>query len=69
MKRFVEGSYLGQSTLVPECLGDRIGDDNKVGVIDVCPSMVEEGYSGAKKLVLQPSPVVPSSPTVLYHWL
>src|SRR5437879_11423865 len=35
MKRFVEGLDRGQSTLVPECLEDWIGEDNPVRVIDV----------------------------------
>ena len=35
MKRFVEGTDRGQSTLFPECLADWIGDDNPVRVIDV----------------------------------
>ena len=35
MKRFVEGTDRGQSTLFPECLEDWIGEDNPVRVIDV----------------------------------
>ena len=35
MKRFVEASDRGQSTLFPECLEDWIGEDNPVRVIDV----------------------------------
>ncbi len=35
MKRFVEGADREQSTLVPECLDDWIGQDNPVRVIDV----------------------------------
>ena len=35
MRRFVEGTDRGQSTLFPECLGDWIGEDNPVRVIDV----------------------------------
>ncbi len=35
MKRFVEGTDRGQSTLFPECLEDWIGKDNPVRVIDV----------------------------------
>src|SRR5664279_3211465 len=34
MKRFVEGSDRGQSTLFPECVADWIGEDNPVRVID-----------------------------------
>src|SRR5215475_14452699 len=35
MKRFVEGTDRGQSTLFPECLEDWIHEDNPVRVIDV----------------------------------
>ena len=35
MKRFVEGTDRGQSTLLPECLDDWISADNPVRVIDV----------------------------------
>ena len=35
MKRFVEGSDRGQSTLFPECVADWIGEDNPVCVIEV----------------------------------
>ncbi|MBM3549085.1 MAG: IS1182 family transposase [Alphaproteobacteria bacterium] len=34
MRRFVEGADRGQSTLLPECLDDWIGEDNPVRVID-----------------------------------
>ena len=34
MRRFVEGTDRGQSTLLPECLEDWIGEDNPVRVID-----------------------------------
>src|SRR6266853_6686288 len=49
MRRFVEGTDRGQSTLFPECLEDWIGEDNPVRVIDV---LVDEldlaalGFSG-----------------------
>src|SRR6266487_4873067 len=35
LRRFVEGTGRGQSTLFPECLEDWIGEDNPVRVIDV----------------------------------
>lgn len=35
MKRFVEGTDRGQSTLFPECLADWINENNPVRVIDV----------------------------------
>src|SRR5919109_2905543 len=34
MKRFVAGADRGQSTFLPECLDDWIGEDNPVRVID-----------------------------------
>ena len=35
MKRFVEGQDRGQSTLFPECLEDRLDEDNPIRVIDI----------------------------------
>ena len=35
MKRFIEGTDRGQSTLFPECLEDWIDGNNPVRVIDV----------------------------------
>ena len=35
MRRFVEGTDRGQTTLFPECLEDWIGGDNPVRVVDV----------------------------------
>jgi transposase len=35
MRRFVEGTDRGQSTLFPECLEDWVGEDNPVRAIDV----------------------------------
>jgi transposase len=49
MRRFVEGTDRGQSTLFPECLGDWIGEDNPVRVIDVFVEeldLAELGFSG-----------------------
>src|SRR6266540_5041755 len=49
MRRFVEGTGRGQSTLFPECLGDWIGEDNPVRVIDVFVDeldLAELGFSG-----------------------
>src|ERR687887_482017 len=49
MRRFVEGSDRGQSTLFPECLEDWIGEDNPVRVIDVFVDeldLAELGFSG-----------------------
>jgi hypothetical protein len=49
MRRFVEGTDRGQSTLFPECLGDWIGEDNPVRVIDVFVDeldLAELGFNG-----------------------
>ncbi len=49
MKRFVEGLDRGQSTLFPEYLGDWVGEDNPVRVIEVfieALDLGELGFSG-----------------------
>jgi transposase len=49
MRRFVEGTDRGQSTLFPECLEDWIGEDNPVRVIDVFVDeldLAELGFGG-----------------------
>jgi transposase len=49
MKRFVEGTDRGQSTLPPECLEDWISEDNPVRVIDVYVDeldLAELGFGG-----------------------
>src|ERR1700739_2630732 len=51
MRRFVEGTDRGQSTLFPECLGDWIGEDNPVRVIDVFVDeldIAELGFDGVE---------------------
>jgi transposase len=49
MKRFVEGTDRGQSTLFPECLEDWIDENNPVQVIDVfvdALDLAELGFDG-----------------------
>jgi transposase len=49
MKRFVAGADRGQSTLLPECLEDFIGESNPVRVIDVfvdALDLAEMGFDG-----------------------
>jgi transposase len=49
MKRFVEGTDRGQSTLFPECLEDWICEDNPVRAIDVFIDeidLAEVGFTG-----------------------
>jgi transposase len=51
MKRFVEGADRGQSTLLPECLDDWIGEDNPVRVIDAfvdAANLIELGFAGVE---------------------
>ena len=46
MKRFVEGTDRGQSTLFPECLEDWIDENNSVRVIDVFVDELNLGELG-----------------------
>src|SRR6266404_5847770 len=51
MRRFVEGTDRGQSTLFPECLGDWISEDNPVRVIDIFVDeldLAELGFDGVE---------------------
>src|SRR5437773_8722462 len=51
MRRFVEGTGRGQSTLFPECLEDWIGEDNPVRVIDVFVDELDLGELGFDGIV------------------
>ena len=46
MKRFVEGTARGQSTLLPECLDDWIDENNPVRVIDAFVDALDLGELG-----------------------
>src|SRR5947209_15022640 len=46
MRRFVEGTDRGQSTLFPECLEDWIDEDKPVRVIDVFVEELDLGELG-----------------------
>jgi transposase len=51
MKRFVEGADRRQSTLLPECLGDWIVEDNPVRAIDTfvdALDLAELGFGGVE---------------------
>src|SRR5215468_2832909 len=69
MRRFVEGTDRGQSTLFPECAEDWISEDNPVRVIDV---FVEEldlaalGFSGVEPEATGRPPYHPSVLLKLY---
>ncbi len=59
MRRFVEGTDRGQSTLFPECLGDWIGEDNPVRVIDVFVDELDLaglGFDGVEPEVITAAP-------------
>jgi hypothetical protein len=58
MRRFVEGTDRGQSTLIPESLEDWIGEDNPVRVIDVFVDeldLSQLGFSGVDPEVTRPA--------------
>jgi transposase len=49
MTRFVQGAARGQSTLLPECLDDWVGEDNSVRVLDAfveALDLAELGFDG-----------------------
>ncbi len=54
MRRFIEGADRGQSTLLPECLDDWIGEDNPVRAIDAfvdALDLAELGFEGVQPSV------------------
>jgi hypothetical protein len=51
MGRFVEGADRGQATLLPDCLGDWIDEDNPVRAIDAfvdALDLTEMGFDGVE---------------------
>jgi transposase len=51
MKRFVEGTDRGQSTLLPECLDDWMDENNPVRAIDAfveALNLFELGFAGVE---------------------
>src|ERR1700693_4103662 len=69
MKRFVEGTDRGQSTLFPECLEDWIGEDNPVRVVDVFVDeldLAELGFGGVAAEVTGRPSYHPSALLKLY---
>ncbi len=51
MKRFIEGSDRGQTTLFPDRLEDWTGDDNPVRVVDVFVDELDLGGPGFGRVV------------------
>jgi transposase len=66
MRRFVEGADRGQTTLLPECLEDWIGEDNTVRVIDV--SVEELDLAGLGFGGVDPEATGRSSYHPSVHW-
>ena len=65
MGRFVEGVDRGQSTLLPECLDDWIGENNPVRVIEAfveALNLAELGFAGVEPEVDWAGLVLVSSP-------
>src|SRR5947209_9358910 len=53
MRRFVEGADRGQTTLLPECLGDWVEDSNPVRAVDVfveALDLTDLGFDGVQPL-------------------
>lgn len=51
MKRFVQGEYRGQTTLLPESLDDYVADTNPVRVVDVFVNELDLGRLGFDSIV------------------
>jgi transposase len=53
MRRFVEGADRGQTTLLPECLGDWVEESNPVRAVDVfveALDLADLGFDGVQPL-------------------
>jgi hypothetical protein len=46
MKRFIQGEYRGQTTLLPESLDDYVADTNPARVVDVFVDELDLGRLG-----------------------
>jgi transposase len=70
MKRFIEGTDRGQSTLFPACLEDWIDENNPVQVIDVFVDeldLAELGFNGITPEVTGRPSYHPSVPAEALH--
>ena len=57
MRRFVEGADRGQTTLLPECLGDWVEESNPVRAVDVfveALDLANLGFDGVQPLATPP---------------
>jgi len=57
MKRFIEGEYRGQGTLLPELLDDYVAENNPVRVVDVFVDELDLGELGFERV--QPAKTEP----------
>lgn len=62
MSRFVEGQDRSQVTLLPECLGDFIAEDNTVRLIDAFISELDMAALGLKEQPRQQPAVLRTIP-------
>ena len=69
MRRFVEGADRGQTTLLPECLGDWVEDSNPVRAVDVfveALDLADLGFDGVQPLATGRPAYHPSTLLKLY---
>ena len=52
MRRFVEGTDRGQSTLLPECLDEWVEESNPVRVIDAFVDALDLAKMGVRRRML-----------------
>lgn len=65
MARFVEGADRSQLTLLPDCLEDRVGEDNAVHVIDVFVEALDLHGMGFERVIAKETGRPSYHPTVL----
>src|ERR1700730_1838907 len=69
MRRFVEGADRGQTTLLPECLGDWVEESNAVRAVDVfveALDLADLGFDGVQPLATGRPAYHPSTLLKLY---
>src|SRR6516225_459876 len=69
MRRFVEGADRGQTTLLPECLGDWVEESNPVRAVDVfveALDLADLGFDGVQPLATGRPAYHPSTLRKLY---
>jgi hypothetical protein len=53
MKGFVQGADRQQTTLLPECLDDWVGESNSIRAVDVFVDALDSATSGSMASILQ----------------